>query len=353
MAQYAVAVHMANVDFTQGIDLDGLSPDEAFAILGNEIRLDTLRVLWHATVTSNGSESASEMTYSELLRGVKLSDSGKFNYHLSKLTPHFVREVHGGYRLTHAGERIARTVVAVSDGDASEFPCTLDTDCPFCGNQITATYRDQHLLVECTECDGRYGDDVPDGVLTIMGFPEAGLTDRTPAEVVEQGVYKCMLDAAYLMHGVCRECAGPIASSVSACEDHLIEADPTCKSCGSPYEVWVEQRCERCGLAKRLPIELLTMGLSAVIAFFYEHGVDVLQPSYEELDACINELYSTSVDNDPFRVQVTIEANSDELTLTMDDSMTVLDMVHRRAEDLPRKPDSTPLGRAVRPQSEL
>lgn len=353
MSLSAVVIYMANVDLSQGIDLDGLSPDEAFAILGNEIRLDTLRVLWHAAVTSDGSDSGTPIAYSELLRRVNLRDSGQFNYHLSKLTPHFVRETEDGYRLSQAGERIARTVVAVSDGEATEFPCELDADCPFCGSQITAAYHDQHLLIECTECGGRYGDDIPEGVLTIMGFPAAGLTDRTPAEVLEQGVYKCMLDAAYLIHGICRDCAGPITSSVSICDDHQTEAGPACETCGSPYEVWVEQQCKRCGLAKRLPIEMLTMGLAPVISFFYEHGVDVFQPTYEELDACINTLYATSVKEDPLRILVTIEADGDELSLTLDDSMTVLDVAPQRWEDSPFQQESYPSGRATQPRSDL
>lgn len=344
---------MADVDLSRGLDLDGLSPDEAFAILGNEIRLDTLRVLWHATVTSDGSDPAAPVAYSELLRRVNLSDSGRFNYHLSKLTPHFVHEAEDGYRLSHAGERIARAVVAVSDGEATEFPTELDTDCPFCGSRITATYHDQHLLIECTECSGRYGDDIPEGVLTIMGFPAAGLTDRTPAEVLEQGVYKCMLDVAYLIHGVCRNCAGTIASSVSICDDHRTGTDSACQACGSPYEVWVEQQCEQCGLSKTLPIEMLTMGLAPVVSFFYEHGVDVFQPTYEELDACINTLYTTSVEDDPLRVHVEIEADRDELSLTLDDTMTVLNVVSHQRDGTASGQDSHPSGRATRFRSDL
>ncbi|PSQ19482.1 transcriptional regulator, partial [Halobacteriales archaeon QS_8_69_26] len=42
---------MSRTRFTPDIDLDGLSPDEAFAVLGNEIRLDIIRVLWHADAT--------------------------------------------------------------------------------------------------------------------------------------------------------------------------------------------------------------------------------------------------------------------------------------------------------------
>lgn len=150
-----VVFHMANVNMSQGIDIDDLSPDEAFAILGNEIRLDALRVLWHATVENGGSDSAVPMAYSELLREVKIMDSGQFNYHLSKLTPYFIREDEDGYRLSYTGKRIARTVVAVSDSESTAFPCELDVDCPFCGSEVRATYHDQHLLIECTECAGR------------------------------------------------------------------------------------------------------------------------------------------------------------------------------------------------------
>lgn len=186
-----------------------------------------------------------------------------------------------------------------------------------------------------------------------MGFPAAGLANRTPAEVLEQGVYKCMLDIAYLIHGVCRECAGPISSAVSVCDDHLNGAGPACEDCGSPYEVWVNQQCERCGLAKRLPVEMLTMGLAPVISFFYEHGVDVFQPSYEELDVLIDKLYSTSVENDPLRIHVTIETETAELTVTLDDTMTVLDVTSQRSDVTSDGQDNNPSGRSIRSRSGL
>ena len=46
--QRVVFASMAGTRFTPELNLDGLSPDEAFAVLGNEIRLDIIRVLWHA-----------------------------------------------------------------------------------------------------------------------------------------------------------------------------------------------------------------------------------------------------------------------------------------------------------------
>lgn len=323
---------MAEATLSHGIDLDGISPEDAFAILGNGIRLDILRVLWEATATDGNPDTASTLTYSQLLRGVDLRDSGKFNYHLSKLTPHFVQETDDGYRLTTGGERVARTVMAVSDGAATEFPSELGADCPLCGGQLIANYHDQHLHVECTECSGRYGEDAPEGVISIMGFPAAGLTDRTPAEVLEGSLYRCMLDLAYLMHGVCRECAGPIASTVSVCDDHDPGDDSTCQTCGTPHEVWAEQRCERCGLAKRLPVQFFVWGLAPVIGFFYDHGVNLLEPSYEELDVCLETMYTVSVAEDPLRIQVTIDADGDELVLTLDDTMTVVEVTRHRPE---------------------
>lgn len=323
---------MAEAAINRGIDLDGLSPEDAFAILGNEIRLDILRVLWHATATDGSTDTAPPLTYSELLESVDLRDSGQFNYHLSKLRPHFVHETGDGYSLTEAGKRIARTVIAVSDGTASQFPCELPADCPLCGNQLIATYHDQHLLVECTTCNGRYGEDAPEGAISIMGFPAAGLTDRTPAEVLEQGLYRCMLDLAYLMHGVCRECAGQVVSSVSVCDDHETGDDPTCQTCDTPYEIWAEQRCDRCGLAKRLPVQFFVMGLAPVISFFYDHDINLLEPSYEELDVCIHTMYTVSVEHEPLRIHVTIEADGDELGLTLDDTMTLVDVTRRRSE---------------------
>jgi len=39
---------MSNTRLTPDVELDGLPPDEAFAILGNEIRVAIIRALWHA-----------------------------------------------------------------------------------------------------------------------------------------------------------------------------------------------------------------------------------------------------------------------------------------------------------------
>lgn len=71
---------MSETHPTPDLELDGLSLDEAFAVLGNEIRLDIIRVLWRADATHQYvevSDIADTMSFSELRRRVDLVDNGQ------------------------------------------------------------------------------------------------------------------------------------------------------------------------------------------------------------------------------------------------------------------------------------
>lgn len=318
---------MDDVSLGHGIDVDGMSLDEVFSVLGNETRLNILRSLWEASIPANGVAASDTVSYTDLRRDVDIDDSGKFNYHLSKLTPHFVHEAADGYRLSRAGERIARSVLTVSDAFADlGFPHELQTDCPFCGSTTIATCDDQQLRIQCTECHGMFGDQAPAGTIAVLGFPTAGMTDKTLEEFLEANLFKCQLDITYMMHGICRECGGPVLPSITTCDNHELVNEPICDTCHSPFEVWVDQRCNRCYYGKRLPVELYVMGLAPVIGFLYEYDVDVLEPTFEELATCLREWFTTSVSDDPFRIDVSIEPADNFLSLTLDEEMTVIDL---------------------------
>lgn len=311
------------------LDLDGTAPEEAFAILGNEIRLDIIRVLWQADAThvyDDGTEMANQISYSELRRSVEVDDNGKFNYHLSKLSPTYVRQTDDGYRLSGAGKQIARTVIAVSGSEYVDLSAELDEDCPLCGATMNATYEDQWLRIRCTRCEGLFGDEAPRGTLFLTTFPAAGLPGRSAEEVVSTGLYRCALDITYMMYGICRECAGGIAASVTVCGDHDAGDDRPCTACGTPFEAWAEMWCETCGFAKRLPVEMFVTGFVTVLgllelgAFSDPHlsfgdTVDVLQRSVE-----------TTRSTDPFRLSVEFDVGSRPVSVTLDETMTVLDI---------------------------
>ena len=319
---------MADVEASPEGEIVGLSPDEAFAILGNETRLDILDALWQAGAHheyDDIDDTARTISFSELQRAVDIRDNGQFNYHLSELVPSFVRHTDDGYRLSGAGKKVFRAVIAISGERTPGEYGDLETPCPVCGGALRAAYEDQWLRVTCTDCDGNFGDAAPDGTVFHAPIPSAGLTDRTPDEAFSTGSYRCMLDLTYLMRGLCRECASPVTSSVSLCADHDVTGERPCSTCGTHFAVWGDLRCETCRFAKRLPVELCAMGLTPVIAFLNERGTDVLSPSFGELEAVIATRFQTTVTRDPLRVTITITDEPDELAVTFDDTLSVVD----------------------------
>lgn len=320
---------MANTRFTPELDLDGISPDEAFAVLGNDIRLDIIRALWEAGAThryEDVSDTVDTIGFTALRRRVDIEDNGQFNYHLSKLTPHFVRQTDDGYRLSGAGKQIARTVIAISGPDHLDLSTDLDHPCPLCEAPMTATYEDHWLRIRCTECEGLFGDETPHGAVFFTNYPAAGMADRTPDDALRTGFYRCMLDITYMMRDVCRECAGSIDATVSVCETHYTQGGAPCDDCGTRFTVWVEQRCGTCGFAKHLPVEPFVMGLTPVIGFLDDMGIDILAPSFADVVELLQTRFETDVTSDPFRVSVAIEGDDESLTVSLDDTMTVVDV---------------------------
>lgn len=107
-----------------GIDPFAPSEDdidtEPLSVLGNEIRIRILQTL---------ADADDALTFTELRESVDVRDTGKFNYHLTKLCEYFVRETTDGYELGHAGSR----VISASHAATMEEPTEPVEECPVCG----------------------------------------------------------------------------------------------------------------------------------------------------------------------------------------------------------------------------
>ncbi|WP_379773435.1 winged helix-turn-helix domain-containing protein [Haloarcula pelagica] len=306
-----------------------MSPEEAFAILGDETRLNILRVLWQAGALheyDDIDDSASTMSFSELRRRVNVGDNGRFNYHLSKLVPHFVRKTGEGYRLSGGGKKLARTVVTVAGEHDAEISGEVNSNCPVCGGAIRATYEDQWLRFSCTECAGLFGDAAPRGTLLNAPFPAPGLAGRTPDQALRTELYLCMSDLAHMMQGVCPECASPVRGTLSVCADHEVTDDQPCRSCRTPFAAWGELRCDTCRFAKRLPVELCVTSLAPVIGYLYERGLNVFSPSLEGLFDLVQTQVTIAATESPLEVATTIGSGDDSLTITLDEHLSVVDI---------------------------
>lgn len=341
---------MAEPRFTPPLDLDGLSAEEAFGILGNEVRIDIVRTLWEAGAVheyDDVTDTARTIPYSTLRQRVDVDDNGRLNYHLSRLRPHFVRRTDDGYRLSGEGRRIARTVISVAGPTRVDLGDDLDRACPLCGADLAAAYDDGWLRVRCPECDGLFGDRAPDGAIFYASYPAGAVGDRPAGEAVRTGFYRCMLDIAATVRDVCPACWGPIASSVDTCRDHGTTDGGECGACGSRFPVWVEHRCDGCGFAKRLPVEPFVLVLPPVMGALAEADIDVLAPTFEEMLELLAERVETEVTSDSRRIVVTVDAERSSLAVTLDRELNPLEVERTPTA---RSPDiSTPLEKGRSP----
>lgn len=148
------------------------SPDEAFAVLGNETRMEILQVLGRA------EES---LSFSELRERLEINDPGQVNYHFNRLRGHFVRQTEEGYNLYEPGHRIIQAVLSGSvTGESVLEPIRVDDPCPYCSEPVQINYREERLLIRCTHCAGTFaGSDTdapfleahPHGTVAVLPLP--------------------------------------------------------------------------------------------------------------------------------------------------------------------------------------
>lgn len=299
---------------------------EAFAILGNETRLAILLALWDAYDPFTAENA---VPFTELRDRIGIRQGSQFTYHLKQLVGHFVRKTDAGYELRRAGIHLVQTVIAGTGiQDPVLDPTKIDQDCCLCGGSTVVTYQDEMLFWACTECDGKKDlDDGPEGLLAVAEFAPAGFTDRSPKE---------MLNAAWtggLLHfglgGVCDACRGPMDGWLHLCDDHAAEG--ICPNCGWNEAVVARFRCSVCKQHHQMVPWWLVIDHPAVVGFYYDRGVPLqyedgvsFQPRTElNLQAHHDqELIAT----DPPRVRVTIQYEGDELQLTLDADLNVIEV---------------------------
>lgn len=307
----------------EGSDEEELSPTEAFAILGNEIRLATLQALWESPEPA--------VSYAELRRRVGEDGGGNFNYHLGKLEGHFVRKTDDGYALRYAGEQVVRSVVAGTlTADPTIEPTRLDEQCPYCDSILELFYEDELLTVRCTGCDGVIRGDFPEGTLMHYGFPPGGLEGRTLEEVFDAAHNLYDAKITPMMRGVCPECGGRTDVEHDICEDHAFEEDGLCSTCDSRFKVWSEYVCERCKYTRKSAMWFEALTHPAVISFYHEQaGLDEPVP-FRKITAdnasLVKDITETVISVDPPRFEVSVPVGGETLVVDLDEALNVTDV---------------------------
>lgn len=307
----------------------GSNTAEAFQLLGNETRLAILLALWEAYDPLTGEDTAS---FSTLQKRVGVSDSGQFNYHLSKLEDRFVKDTEEGYRLRPAGLAFVQTVVAGAGSETEFEPTPLDADCNLCGAATVLTYEEGWLYQRCTECAGGFGrkDGYPEGILLGEPLPSSALEDRTAEELFAAAVARLFQVMNMKMAGLCPHCTGVMDASMGVCTDHDAGEGESCAACGNVAAVRISFVCRVCKYRGGASPGSAVAHHPAVVAFYHDRGVEVGYPANDFastrrfLDLVRrHEVEVLSVE--PPRVRITVRHDGDELWLTMDDRLDVVE----------------------------
>lgn len=294
-----------------------LSPDEAFAALADERRIDILRTLGGA---------ADPLRFTELRDRVGFAPGENFSYHLEQLVGHFIRKTENRYALTRPGERVLHATLsgAVAPAPVIE-PTPTSLDCWYCGAPVEVSYQNERATAYCTACDGTYGTPVgPDDRSRIgyMYLPAAGIVDRSPEEVFRTAVTWGNINLLPVALGMCPECSAPLEESVEVCPDHDA-GDGLCPQCDRRYAVLFRGRCPTCLFAESGAFFVRLLANPALRRFLLDHDIDPVVAEPEQFFAAVQVYDETVCSRDPFEARFTFTVADDSLTLTVDDELAV------------------------------
>lgn len=307
---------------------------EAFEVLGNETRLAILLALWEAMDPGPpvAEPPGEPLSFSELYDGVDIGDSGNFTYHLDKLVGLFVRETDEGYTLTPPAERILSVVFAGTLTDPQSFEGEpIDAQCYRCGAPVVVDYTGTRFIRRCTRCEGIWqSPDWPPGTLVGDYRPPAALLNRTVEEWNREQNVRDRHRRASMTEGVCPDCAGTVSTTINVCEEHDTRDETVCERCGSLWEVQTQFVCDVCKFAWITPAWGPIFTETAVLAFFYDHGLDprslfdvsFYSAANREIFDAIERVNVTSAE--PTELHVMVELDGDRLKVTLDDEARVV-----------------------------
>ncbi|MFC7228113.1 hypothetical protein N0B31_11940 [Salinirubellus salinus] len=289
---------------------DALSADEAFALVGHEIRVAILRAVMDAAKESG--DPYAPVSFSELRDRVGTRDSGQFNYHLGKLVGPFLDHDEAGYRMRYTTLLVVGAILAgtyTERGDAD--PVAVDTPCPVCGGLVEATYVAERGEVACTEC----GE-----VFCSAAVPPGALEGYDPAEYPEVFLRWTGRLMGEMRSGFCLACTGPVSPRVA-----VAAPGEEGNARGETPGVVVHYECERCPERAFTSLGAALFDHPAVVAFHWDHGVDTRDPTTLGL-AWLYDDHAHVVSEVPLRVECRVELDGETLTLTLDDGLDVLEV---------------------------
>lgn len=279
----------------------GLSPAEAFALVGHEHRVAILRGL-----LAESREGEYPTSFATLRERAGIDVSAQFSYHLEELTGHFVRRTSEGYELRYAGWEIATSILAGTYNERAEFgPTAIGGVCPRCDETaLEAAYREEWFSIRCAACDRRH---------IRYPLPPGAMESRSLDEVLSAFDRYVRTQVSLARDGVCPGCFGVMnVRTGSAAENSDFPNDRV-----AIYD------CQRCGNRLYPPLGLFVLADERVRQFLRDHGRPPSETPFWEFAFCVSDAVVTVQATDPWQAHVEVSADGETLVVSVDSDLRV------------------------------
>lgn len=292
---------MTDGDADEGTLGEGFPVDEAFALIGHDLRAEILRVL--------GERPREGLSFSELRERVDTDvDSGQFNYHLRKLVGHYVEQTDDGYVLRPAGLALYR---AIRSGTFTQRvaldPLEVGFDCYHCGSTVEVTLEDGWLEMTCAGCGHVY---------TTSRLPPSAVESDRESLLARLDQYNRHLYLA-ATHGVCPVCACEL--SLEFVHGEELDAEGS-----ERHDALVSRHCSHCRRTQYLPVGMTLLYHPVVVSFFRDHGRDVTTVPHWDLEWTMTDDTLTVRSENPWEFELQIPCGDEVLEVVVDEELTVV-----------------------------
>jgi len=276
--------------------------NEAFALIGDDLRAEILRVL--------GEHPHEGLSFSALRERVDPDvDSGQFNYHLQKLVGPFVERTDDGYELRATGLALYRAIQAGTfNREVTVEPFAAGFDCYYCETPVEALYEDGTFEMVCPGCGHTY---------TTSRLPPSAVEGDREAFLrrVDQYNRHHFLASA---RGVCPICACEVDLGFVRGEEVWAEGTDR-------HDVMVHRECPNCGREHYMLLGMALLYHPTPVSFYREHGHDLTAIPHWKLEWVMTDATLTVLSEDPWRFELRVPCDGDVVALTVNDELTVVE----------------------------
>lgn len=298
---------------------EDLDTETAFSLLADETRVRIIEELGAATASPE--TGIPRLSYADLKSRVDIRDSGRFNYHLTKLVGNYVAKEDEGYHLRWPGMVLYRTLVAgllTDEADPEIGRLSVGTACHRCGDPIEAHLYETLFRVRCWSCDANYTD---------IYFPSHGLAGRSHTELL-QAVHRrsrTILDS--MTSGQCPWCAGAVTMELHDGDGSLPSLHDT-----RDLDVYAVYRCTDCTGFHYMPVSQVLLYRPATISFYDDNGRDLTAVPKWELGWAVTDETTTILDRDPWAFSVRVPLDDAALVVELDADLDIVNTRRERPE---------------------